>query len=81
LKKGSEVDFPLGCVDAQKARRAIEKWVLQSRVLYWLDLGNNASSGQFILGQPKKSAKRKQKDSLPTVAEVSGDRLNQVKRG
>src|SRR5271166_6768649 len=37
----------------RKARRAIDKWVLSSRVLYWLDLGNNASSGQFVLGQRK----------------------------
>jgi PRTRC genetic system ThiF family protein len=44
---------------------------LKSRVLYWLDLGNNASSGQFILGQPKNSAnKRKGKRRLPTVTEL-----------
>src|SRR5271157_1197455 len=70
LKKGSEVDFVIGCVDTRKARRAIGKWVLSSRALYWLDLGNNASSGQFVLGQPKNSASRKKKDRLPTVAEL-----------
>src|SRR5208283_2338252 len=70
LKKGSDVDFVIGCVDTRKARRAIDKWVLNSRVLYWLDLGNNASSGQFVLGQPKNSANRKTKDRLPTVAEL-----------
>lgn len=38
--------------------------------MYWLDLGYNASSGQFILGQPKNSAnKRKGKCRLPTVSE------------
>src|SRR5208337_2236257 len=51
-------------------RRAIDKWVLNSRVLYWLDLGNNASSGQFILGQPKNSPNRNKKDRLPTVTEL-----------
>src|ERR1017187_2697743 len=67
LKRGSDVDIIIGCVDSRKARRAIDKWVLSSRVLYWLDLGNNASSGQFILGQPKNSANRKKKCRLPTV--------------
>jgi PRTRC genetic system ThiF family protein len=70
LKKGSDVDFVIGCVDTRNARRAIDKWVLNSRVLYWLDLGNNASSGQFVLGQPKNSANRKTRDRLPTVAEL-----------
>ena len=70
LKKGSEVDFVIGCVDTRKARRAINNWVLKSRVLYWLDLGNNASSGQFVLGQPNNSANRKKKHRLPTVAEL-----------
>jgi PRTRC genetic system ThiF family protein len=70
LKKGSEVGFVIGCVDTRKARRAINNWVLKSRVLYWLDLGNNASSGQFVLGQPNNSANRKKKNRLPTVAEL-----------
>ena len=61
LKKGSDVDFVIGCVDTRKARRAIDKWVLSSRVLYWLDLGNNASSGQFILGQPKNCGEQEEK--------------------
>jgi hypothetical protein len=39
-------------------------------LLYWLDLGNNASSGQFILGQPRNSSNTKKKDRLPTVAEL-----------
>jgi len=71
LKKGSDVDFVIGCVDTRKARRAIDKWALQSRALYWLDLGNNASSGQFILGQPKNSVNKRQgKCRLPTVTEL-----------
>jgi PRTRC genetic system ThiF family protein len=71
LKKGMEVDFVIGCVDTRIARRAIDKWVLNSRVLYWLDLGNSASSGQFVLGQPNNPVnKRKGKCRLPTVAEL-----------
>jgi len=80
LKKNSDVDFVIGCVDTRKARHAIDKWVLSSRVLYWLDLGNNASSGQFVLGQPKNSANRKKKDRLPTVAELYPEILKRDKK-
>ena len=38
--------------------------------MYWLDLGNNAATGQFVLGQPKNQANRKKKDRLLTVAEL-----------
>jgi PRTRC genetic system ThiF family protein len=71
IAKSADVDLVIGCVDTRKARRAIEKWALHSRVLYWLDLGNNSSSGQFILGQANNSAnKRKGKCRLPTVTEL-----------
>ena len=70
IAKNAEVDLVIGCVDTCKARRAIDKWALQSRVLYWLDLGNNASGGQFILGQPKNPVNQK-KRRLPTVAGFS----------
>src|SRR5271166_313913 len=80
FKKGAEVDFVIGCVDTRKARRAIDKWVLNSRVLYWLDVGNNASSGQFVLGQPKNSANRKKKDRLPTMAELYPEILKRDKK-
>jgi PRTRC genetic system ThiF family protein len=70
IAKNAEVDLVIGCVDTRKARRAIDKWVLNSRVLYWLDLGNNASSGQFILGQPKNRVNGKKKRRLPTVTEL-----------
>jgi len=71
VAKSADVDVVVGCVDTRRARRAIDKWALHSRVLYWLDLGNNASSGQFILGQPHNSAnKRRGKCRLPTVIEL-----------
>lgn len=53
-----------------KARRAIDRWAFCSRVLYWLDLGNKAASGQFVLGLPDNSANRKKKDRPPTIAEL-----------
>ncbi len=70
IAKNAEVDLVIGCVDTRKARRAIDKWVLNSRVLYWLDLGNNASSGQFVLGRPKNRVNQKKKQRLPTVTEL-----------
>lgn len=69
IAKNAEVDLVIGCVDTCKARRAIDKWAPHSRVLDWLDLGNNASGGQFILGQPKNPVNQK-KRRLPTVAEL-----------
>lgn len=80
LKKGSEVDFVIGCVDTRKARRAIHNWVLKSRVLYWLDLGNNAASGQFVLGQPNNLANRKKKHRLPTIADMYPEILKPDKK-
>ena len=80
FKKGSEVDFLIGCVDTRKARRAIDKWVLNSRVLYWLDLGNSACSGQFVLGQPSNSVNRKRKQRLATVAELYPEILKTDKK-
>jgi PRTRC genetic system ThiF family protein len=69
VAKSAEIDLVIGCVDTRKARRAIDAWVRKSRVLYWLDLGNNAATGQFILGQPNNCANRK-RHRLPTVAEL-----------
>lgn len=70
VAKGSEVDILIGCVDTRKARRAIDQWARKSRVVYWLDLGNSAASGQFVLGQPKNSLNGKKKERLATVTEL-----------
>jgi|SRR5579872_780593 len=63
-RKLTGVDIVIGCVDTRAARAAIAKCVDWSEVDYWLDLGNNADSGQFVLiegqldrgGQPSCSA-------------------------
>jgi len=70
IAKNAAVDLVIGCVDTRKARRAIDVWVCKAPVLYWLDLGNNAASGQFILGEPNNCANRKKKHRLPTVSEL-----------
>ncbi len=60
-----------GCVDTRAARAAIRdavgKW---STVSYWLDLGNNADSGQFILGEPLNQRNRRSRQRLQTAAEL-----------
>jgi PRTRC genetic system ThiF family protein len=37
---------------------------------YWLDLGNNADSGQFILGEPLNRVNRRKRTRLRCVAEL-----------
>ncbi len=39
-------------------------------VRYWLDLGNNASNGQFVLGQPLNGVNRRSAERLRTVTEL-----------
>ncbi len=39
-------------------------------VRYWLDLENNASNGQFVLGQPLNNVNRRSKERLRTVTEL-----------
>jgi PRTRC genetic system ThiF family protein len=65
-------DFVVGCVDTRAARAVIERSVTKSSsyVAYWLDLGNNASSGQFVLGQPLNARNRRKAERLRTVSEL-----------
>ena len=46
---------------------ARENW---SEVDYWLDLGNNADSGQFVLGEPLNQRNRRRGLRLRTVSEL-----------
>jgi PRTRC genetic system ThiF family protein len=61
----------VGCVDTRAARAAIcdavSKW---STVSYALDLGNNADSGQFILGEPLNERNRRAKLRLRSAPEL-----------
>ena len=69
------VDFVISCVDTRAARYEMHEafqsrsgpW---SRVHYWLDLGNNASNGQFVLGQPLNDINRQSRTRLRTVTEL-----------
>jgi PRTRC genetic system ThiF family protein len=61
----------VGCVDTRAARAAIRDAVGNwSTVSCWLDLGNNADSGQFILGEPLNQRNRKAKLRLRCAAEI-----------
>jgi PRTRC genetic system ThiF family protein len=62
----------IGCVDTRAARQAILSAVTRGNesIVYWLDLGNNASSGQYVLGQPLNAANRRSAVRLRTVAEL-----------
>jgi len=61
----------VGCVDTRAARAAIcdavSKW---STTSYTVDLGNNADSGQFIMGEPLNERNRRSRLRLRTAAEL-----------
>jgi len=65
-------DILIGCVDSRAARKAIEETLTRSSssTCYWLDLGNNAASGQYVLGQPLNGRNRRKADRLRTVSEL-----------
>ncbi|HEV2495731.1 MAG TPA: PRTRC system ThiF family protein [Terriglobia bacterium] len=69
--KIDRADIVIGCVDTRAARAAIQAATAhESDVDYWLDLGNNADSGQFILGEPLNRVNRKKRIRLRSVAEL-----------
>jgi PRTRC genetic system ThiF family protein len=72
------VDIVIGCVDMRKARAAIAKCAEEwSEVDYWLDLGNNSDSGQFVLGEPLNRRNRRHRLRLHTVSELFPEVIQQ----
>ena len=69
------VDLVISCVDTRAARREMHE-AFHTRIgswrniRYWLDLGNNASNGQFVLGQPLNAINRQSRTRLRTVTEL-----------
>jgi PRTRC genetic system ThiF family protein len=60
----------IGCVDARAARAVIRDATNNySSVDYWLDIGNNADSGQSILGEPLNQVNHRARTRLRPVAE------------
>jgi PRTRC genetic system ThiF family protein len=68
----SSLDLLIGCVDTRAARSVIAQALTKGRngTAYWLDLGNNAASGQFVLGQPLNGRNRRKACRLRTVSEL-----------
>lgn len=64
------VDILISCVDTAAARRAIGAAIADSRKapIYWMDLGNRASDGQYLIGCPDRTDREK-RARLPTVLE------------
>jgi PRTRC genetic system ThiF family protein len=70
--RDSSIDFLIGCVDSRAARSVIARSLAKAsnRTAYWLDLGNNAASGQYVLGQPWNARNRRSAQRLRTVNEL-----------
>lgn len=64
------LDILISCVDTAAARRALGAEMVEGRSSprYWLDLGNRATDGQFLVGCPV-PAFGKHPGRLPTVLE------------
>lgn len=64
-------DVVIGCVDSRSARALIADLATDENadVRYWLDLGNLAKEGQYVLGQPRNAANADTPWRLPTAAE------------
>ena len=69
---GNDFDLVIGCVDSRAARAKIHETVTGSwcGIPYWLDIGNNADSGQFVLGQPLNRLNKHKADRLRAVSEL-----------
>jgi PRTRC genetic system ThiF family protein len=69
------IDFVISCVDTRAARRSMHEAFNTTtgpwrNVSYWLDLGNAATHGQFVLGQPRNSCNPASAKRLRTVTEL-----------
>jgi PRTRC genetic system ThiF family protein len=63
-------DFIISCVDTRKARKLITQSSAYQSSAYWLDLGNNAETGQFVLGEPHTREPKDGHVRLPNVADL-----------
>ncbi|MGH7744364.1 MAG: PRTRC system ThiF family protein [Candidatus Dormibacteria bacterium] len=71
-----QTDVLIGCVDSRAARALITRSPTYRNCHYWLDIGNNADSGQFVLGQPDNRQSKELRLRLPTVAELFPEIVN-----
>ena len=71
-----ETDILIGCVDSRKSRNVMTSTAAYENSYYWMDLGNNADSGQFVLGQPKNQKNADVELRLPTVSDLFPEIVN-----
>ncbi|PJG47238.1 thiamine biosynthesis protein ThiF [Sphingobium sp. LB126] len=66
----SGADMLISCVDTASARRALGGSIAtaRSKPVYWMDLGNRASDGQYLIGSPSRPSGANRR-RLPTVLE------------
>lgn len=66
----SDPAIVISCTDTRASRRDIAKGIPGS-VLYWMDMGNLANTGQVVLGQPLyRDDEPEQPVHLPTIREL-----------
>lgn len=67
-----QFDIVVGCVDTRAARNTIHQAVIgrRSQVAYYLDLGNAADTGQFVLGEPWNDRNRQSANRLRVAGEL-----------
>jgi PRTRC genetic system ThiF family protein len=75
-KTEGKMDILISCVDTRAGRFELIKSPLFKECAYWLDIGNTADGGQFVLGQPKNNRNRRTPRRLPTVAELFPEIVN-----
>lgn len=70
-QKLDEAEIVISCVDTRAARATIERLVTgNATVSYHLDLGNGATGGQFVLGQPLNRRNPRRATRLRTATEL-----------
>jgi PRTRC genetic system ThiF family protein len=71
-KISNQFDLVIGCVDTRAARFAIHDALTRRwcAIPYYLDIGNSANTGQFVLGQPLNRVNKHKAARLRTVAEL-----------
>lgn len=72
-------DILITCVDTASARRALGAAIAKGGAMpsYWMDLGNRASDGQFLIGCPTR-ARERNAARLPTVLEYFPELANDI---
>lgn len=71
-QRSSTPDIIISCVDTKAARRGIAAYCKRASVGYWMDMGNNLTDGQIIMGEPGygRRLRKGEQPILPTVTDL-----------